>query len=88
MGLDSVELVMAVEEEFGIQIANSEAEKILRVRDLHACIMRALQVSNPTAPIDEAVIWTRLREIVVEQLGVEPEEVVPNARFIEDLGMI
>ena len=28
----------------------------------------------------------RIREIVVEQLGVNPEQVTPEARFIEDLG--
>ena len=28
----------------------------------------------------------RIREIIVEQLGVSPEEVVPEASFIDDLG--
>lgn len=28
----------------------------------------------------------RVREIIVEQLGVEPEKVVPDADFVEDLG--
>jgi len=27
-----------------------------------------------------------VKELVVEQLGVSPEEVIPGARFIEDLG--
>ncbi len=33
-----------------------------------------------------ATISERLKKIVVEQLGVEEEEVVPSASFIEDLG--
>ena len=33
-----------------------------------------------------ATIYERLRKIVVEQLGVEAEEVVPSASFIDDLG--
>ena len=33
-----------------------------------------------------ATIYERLRKIVVEQLGVEAEEVVPSANFIDDLG--
>ncbi len=33
MGLDSVEMLMAVEEEFGVEISDEEAEKIRRVRD-------------------------------------------------------
>jgi acyl carrier protein len=32
-------------------------------------------------PIDQ-----RVKEIVVEQLGVKPEQVTPAAKFIEDLG--
>ena len=32
-------------------------------------------------PVDE-----RVKEIIVEQLGVEEDEVLPAAKFIEDLG--
>ena len=28
----------------------------------------------------------KVKEIIVEQLGVEEDEVTPNAKFIEDLG--
>ena len=33
-----------------------------------------------------ATIFERLKAIVVDQLGVEAEEVVPSANFIDDLG--
>ena len=33
-----------------------------------------------------ATIYERLKNIVVEQLGVEDEEVVPSASFVDDLG--
>ena len=33
-----------------------------------------------------ATIFERIKPIVVEQLGVSEEEVVPTASFIEDLG--
>lgn len=33
-----------------------------------------------------ATIFERLKTIIVEQLGVEDEEVVPSANFIDDLG--
>ena len=32
------------------------------------------------------VIYERLRKIVVEQLGVKDEEVVPRVHFVDDLG--
>ncbi len=31
-------------------------------------------------------VMEKLRDIVVEELGVSPEDVKPEARFIEDLG--
>lgn len=31
-------------------------------------------------------IEEKIRQIVVEKLGVEPAEVTPNASFVEDLG--
>jgi acyl carrier protein len=34
----------------------------------------------------EKSIEGRVREIIVEQLGVTPEQVTPNTKFIEDLG--
>ena len=33
-----------------------------------------------------ASIYERLRKIVIEQLGVEKDEVVPSASFVDDLG--
>jgi acyl carrier protein len=33
-----------------------------------------------------ASIFERLKKITVEQLGVEDDEVVPSASFVEDLG--
>ena len=33
-----------------------------------------------------ATIFGRLKKVVVEQLGVEAEEVVPTASFVDDLG--
>jgi len=33
-----------------------------------------------------ATVFERLRKIVVEQMGVEEEEVVPTANYVDDLG--
>lgn len=34
----------------------------------------------------EKSVEQRVKEIIVEQLGVKPDQVTPEARFIEDLG--
>jgi len=33
-----------------------------------------------------ATIFERVKEVIVDQLGVEEEEVVPSANFVDDLG--
>jgi len=42
--LDQVELIMAIEEEFGITIPDEDAEKIVTVQDAIDYIERALEV--------------------------------------------
>ena len=43
--------------------------------------------SPPTSPLHMADnIQEKVRDIIVEQLGVNPEQVTPEAKFIEDLG--
>ncbi|MBM3858085.1 MAG: acyl carrier protein [Verrucomicrobia bacterium] len=34
----------------------------------------------------EKPVQDRVKEIIVEQLGVNPDQVTPEAKFIEDLG--
>jgi acyl carrier protein len=85
MGLDAVELVMAVEEEFKIQIPDHTAAHFFTVGDLRNYVIEQLRARGDS-PV-EAEVWEKLREIVVEQLGVGPEQVVPAASFVEDLGM-
>ncbi len=85
MGLDTVELVMAVEEEFGLEIPDAAAEKMFTVGDMHSFLVSELR-RRGRSEIDENRIFERLREIVCAQLGVKPEVVVPEARFVKDLG--
>lgn len=83
MGLDTVELVMALEEEFGINIPNADAEKLVVIGDMHDYIVRTLRQRGDT--LDEGQVWERLCAIVVEQLGVRPEEVTRTAHIVYDL---
>jgi acyl carrier protein len=85
MGMDGVELVMAVEESFCLEISNAEAEKLFLVADLHALVIRKLRERGEVP--DDAQVFARLREIIVDLLGVQPERVIPSARFVKDLGL-
>lgn len=85
MGLDTVELVMAIEENFGIEIPDAAAEKMFTVGEMHAFLVLELRRLKRD-DWDETRIFERLREIICHQLGVKPAAVVPEARFVKDLG--
>ena len=83
MGLDSVELVMNVEEHFGIEIPDRIAETLFTVGDLHGFVVAEL--NRRGRPQDPEAVFGELRELICDQLGIEPERVVPAARFVQDL---
>jgi acyl carrier protein len=82
MGLDSVALILAVEENFQIEIPDEAAERILSVRHMRDFIVDELRRLGREA--DPDAVFARLREIIVEQLPVKPSEVVLDAEFVRD----
>jgi acyl carrier protein len=84
VGLDTVELVFAIEAEFGLKIPDEIATKIFTVGDMHAFLVSELN-RHGASTVDEDVVYASLREIICYHAGVDPEEVVPSARFVQDL---
>lgn len=83
MGLDTVELVMAIEEEFEIRIKDAEAPSLAVLGDMHAYVVERLRESGLAQ--DDEQVWQRLSAVVIEKLGVEPHEVKPSAHIVYDL---
>ncbi len=81
MGLDSVELVLAAEEEFALEINDAAAEVMATPRDMIDYIAKQ---RPDRARTDIAV---RVREIILEELGIDEAMYHEDARFIEDLGV-
>ena len=81
MGLDIVELVMRVEEEFGVEIADEDAEKLLTAGDIANHVAYLLQAPLPR----HTEIWERVRAILVDQCAVSPEKITRDARLVQDL---
>lgn len=84
MGLDTVELLMAVEEEFSLEVNNEEAAQLATCGSLADYVVKQLRARGDTRTEDE--VWTQVKKIIVEQLGVKPDEVTREAKFYEDLG--
>jgi acyl carrier protein len=84
MGLDSVELVMSVEEHFGITIPDADASTLTTVGRLHSWVVNELQrLKRPE--VDSTVVFQELRKLICDQLGIAADRVIPEARFVQDL---
>ena len=75
---------MAVEDHFSFDIPNEVAETLFTVGSLHSYIVSELRRLG-RSDVDPAQIYSELRELICKQLGVKPEEVVPEAEFVKDL---
>jgi len=80
MGLDPVELVLAWEDSFGIQISDAEAERMFTTRQAAECIYERLRSPGPE---DRGCLslraFNRLRRAFLDE-GVPRATVRPDAR--------
>ena len=84
MGLDTVELVMAFEEEFEIEIPDASAEEIVTVGDVVDFV--AAEFLRRGEKADSVAIYHRVKGITVRHLSVDPDKITRSSRFVEDLG--
>lgn len=85
MGLDSVELVLAVEEEFDLKLPDAQVAVILTPRDFSdvvEVILKQEQRSMSRSKIDAC-----MKSIILEQLAVEATEYCEDKEFVRDFGM-
>jgi hypothetical protein len=91
MGLESVELVLNVEDAFGISIPDDIASDVRTVGQLHSVILDLLRAKDDRAwlsrPDGEQAVWFKVATLAAKlSSGVRPADVTPSTRFIEDLG--
>ncbi len=71
MGLDTVELIMAIEEEFDLEISDEDAEKLVTVGAIHDYVCAKLVERGPnpdasTQPCASAHVFYLLRSALME----------------------
>lgn len=80
MGLDSIELVMEVEDEFRLHLPDEECEKVRTVDDVVDLVMKY----RPDA--DRRVVLQEVRKLTAEIVSAPLDQVHSNSRLVEDLG--
>ncbi|WP_426431459.1 phosphopantetheine-binding protein [Winogradskyella sp. HB-48] len=81
MGLDSVELLMSVEERFGIQIEDSEAEKIYTVQNFVDSVYDKI-ITNPNEKCLTQIVFYRMRK-AFQILKLTDKEIKPETKISE-----
>lgn len=74
MGLDSIEILMKVEDTFGIKISNREAERILTVGDFHDAVWRQLS-GRPSSVCQSQRLFYSLRRSFA---SIAPAQITPE----------
>lgn len=79
MGLDVVELIMAVEEDFQIVIGDLEAENLATVGDIYLLVLKklGLEMEMPLFCPSQRIFY-RFRELLVEKYNVSFEAIHPK----------
>ncbi len=83
MGLDGVELILAVEEEFGVEITVADAEKLRTPRDLVDCLLAKIAAARPEVCQSQRAFYT-LRRALSAQTG-QPRKTITPATPLADL---
>lgn len=82
MGLDSVEILMKVEDTFRIKIPDFEAEQIVTVGDFHNTVWRHLSANQNRKEVEIVI-----NHIIADMAGLNLEEVTPEKKIADDLGI-
>jgi len=85
MGLDTIELVMQIEEEFSIEIPDDVASEILTIGELAQYLEKRTVGAPSEIKYDQAC--ERIFEILIHDFKVNPKIVTANSRFVKDLGL-
>ena len=85
MGLDTVELIMAVEAEFGLDIPNAEASRLATVGDIYRYV--AAWLGEAPAEPPAGALWERVCHVIERDTGVARRRLRPEAHIVRDLGL-
>lgn len=85
MGLDTVELVMEVEDKFDIVIWDAEFPELATVGDMHALILNRLQKAiapKPEPPVCPSMAsFLKVRQFFVSTFGTDHSSIRPQTRL-------
>lgn len=80
MGLDGVELIMAVEEKFGISISDEEAQEVLTVGDMKRLVRAKLDITDSAGCLTQRAFHL-IRKNAITEFGLPRRTLRPDSRL-------
>lgn len=86
MGLQTVEIVLALEDRFIVSIPDKVAERCITVGDLQKAIANLL-ASRRTCSVDDVLpeVWEGMVQVVAEQMDMNPSDIKPESKWVGDI---
>ncbi len=81
MGLDSVALLMTIEDKFGISIPDAECENIYTVQQMADSVFEKIKI-KPNEKCLSQIVFYRIRK-AFEQFGNDKRNITPNTKMSE-----
>ncbi len=80
MGLETVELVMEIEQRFDIKLSDAEFSRVRTVGELASLVVSRIPRLNDTCPTSRS--FYRIRRVLVQHSGLERRQIRPTTRLI------
>lgn len=81
-GLDTVEMVMAIEEEFGVEIPDEDAEQITTVGEMYDWLRRRLSETTQEECLSQKMFY-KLRRALIENYRLERRVIKPDTKVTD-----
>lgn len=86
MGLETVEIIMEVEDHFGVSVPDAVASNCVTVADLHRVVVELLVEKGRTRSAElDAEVHAELVSIIVDQTGLKASDVRPESKWVGDI---
>lgn len=82
MGLDTVELVIAIEDAFEVRIANADAAKLTTPAEVTDYLMSRVRTDNDD-PCPSQAGFYRIRSVLITQFGMPRQQIHPDSAWSE-----
>jgi hypothetical protein len=86
MGMDIVDMVLDVEERFGISLPDVECQNVVTVDDLNQLVFSKLGKADQTKCLTSATFY-RIRKVIAETVGIDKRTLKPETQLQELLSI-